>query len=654
MRRLSMQLSETTSNQFDLFYDKWSIDQFKQNKLKVLETPDLHLLFEPQETINVTYLSAFTAGWKNWRGNNADDAIYKVSKAINDIALTHLTDRLTVKTQLEKCNSLAPTTEKMKVIQIAIAELQTLSSNLENHETLVTEFNNKFYTNLSFCSNHQAVMQLATSRLKTFRDAQLNLTAILEKEISDNLLNIYKAVSNGSEVNKDFILQKYSQIQSMIDALPNEEMKKKYSQKLNMSLNSFYLIDLSHKLKGFGGGIKTPFFIETFLNDRGFDKNTINEKCENGRKVFQEYLKTVQDQQSESLSNISSPDLISMLENKILSLITQEFPELPSERLQTSLKAIWDCERYFQSLQKTVVNEQRKKFNDDLNSQNISENRKKIIESKIQQCTLLDYSLTVVNWSLLFLQPKDLKGSETDFLKMIEDLNDDIEYQKGYYSKEYLSSAMEATFKESNNWFERNKSKTLFTFDQGQWTGGRGGVCAAKNFRWIKMLIDKPDIVPKSYHDLENSSQNDIEEVGVSLRDRMDQSLYSLELFFSKNEILHIGESILKRDKMCAEYWGKADSIEELIERVNAGLTYNPYPRVILDIGAYGEESAHAMGMQIDHTRKLYRFWDVNTGFYSYESVENMKLEFQGYIRYLYENKFTSYQAYQYLRLGTN
>ena len=33
----------------------------------------------------------------------------------------------------------------------------------------------------------------------------------------------------------------------------------------------------------------------------------------------------------------------------------------------------------------------------------------------------------------------------------------------------------------------------------------------------------------------------------------------------------------------------------------------------------------HAMGMQIDDTNKIYRFWDVNTGFYQYESLDAMR-----------------------------
>lgn len=89
----------------------------------------------------------------------------------------------------------------------------------------------------------------------------------------------------------------------------------------------------------------------------------------------------------------------------------------------------------------------------------------------------------------------------------------------------------------------------------------------------------------------------------------------------------------------------------------------NHYPRPlgvddegIFDISIYhlgGNKSnkGHSLGMQIHPTQGLYRFWDVNSGFYEYNSLEELKANFEDYMVKFYKHTdYNSFTACQYTK----
>lgn len=61
----------------------------------------------------------------------------------------------------------------------------------------------------------------------------------------------------------------------------------------------------------------------------------------------------------------------------------------------------------------------------------------------------------------------------------------------------------------------------------------------------------------------------------------------------------------------------------------------------------------HVMGMQIDPTREIYRFWDVNSGFYSYPDLNTLKKEAETYMHDFYGKdeegvEYNDFRVWQY------
>ena len=58
------------------------------------------------------------------------------------------------------------------------------------------------------------------------------------------------------------------------------------------------------------------------------------------------------------------------------------------------------------------------------------------------------------------------------------------------------------------------------------------------------------------------------------------------------------------------------------------------------------EESAHALGLQIDEKNKVFRFWDVNSGMYEFDTLKDLEEAFTEYTEYVY-NEMKYVNCYQ-------
>lgn len=129
-------------------------------------------------------------------------------------------------------------------------------------------------------------------------------------------------------------------------------------------------------------------------------------------------------------------------------------------------------------------------------------------------------------------------------------------------------------------------------------------------------------------------------------------------------------KQILRKDHMQARRLIEArpSTMRALIENVMAANEKNSslleQSSGIFEIGIYrttteeGElirRDGHAIGMQIDRQSEVYRFWDVNSGFYSYPDFETFKRETEAYIREVYGKdkqgrEYNDFLAMQYYK----
>lgn len=137
--------------------------------------------------------------------------------------------------------------------------------------------------------------------------------------------------------------------------------------------------------------------------------------------------------------------------------------------------------------------------------------------------------------------------------------------------------------------------------------------------------------------------------IGVKPEDRRIQAQYIAEAFDDSTGA--IPKQVLAKDHMQVEPMlsSRPSTISELIERVVEKSEEDPFflrkSSGIFGIGIrreidyYDEKEyrdAHAVGMQIDQTSHVYRFWDVNSGFYSYPDLATLKREAEAYIQEYY------------------
>ncbi|MGH2612394.1 MAG: hypothetical protein ACRDFB_05030, partial [Rhabdochlamydiaceae bacterium] len=189
-------------------------------------------------------------------------------------------------------------------------------------------------------------------------------------------------------------------------------------------------------------------------------------------------------------------------------------------------------------------------------------------------------------------------------------------------------------------WQTTYAANCVFSFDQSTWGEQQifhEGVCAAINYRWIKKLMSQPLNPIKNYTDLEEKVapsifNMEIEQTPVLIHDRIVQSTYALDVGVSMRSTL------LKRDHLNAEVISN-HSISSFFD--------SKIPNGIFHLGIYEKKTdvfgqfqrwsgAHAIGLQIDSFNNLYRFWDVNHGFYEFSTLEKLKESFKSYLESYY------------------
>lgn len=267
--------------------------------------------------------------------------------------------------------------------------------------------------------------------------------------------------------------------------------------------------------------------------------------------------------------------------------------------------------------------------------------------------------------------------------------------------------------KSDTGWSERNAKYRLFEFDQSTWGDhhvlGRG-CCLMINYRWVKGVMKNPtqkfsrvdELDPElsrvspmplgkalvtvksadfqkmlkekeqqrawtgprtessanadvsmSGWDLSppESSSSDDDDAKVTAHDRFMQASRAVEFAKTDDRTVGVSDKAAQKDGFKKTHLvNRATSIVNMIDQL-----VNDQPQVLLtsggaiDIYMGASDSAHEIGMQIDQATNTYRFWDVNSGFYSYDTLDQLKKEMSSYLTDVYDDEFKKFYAIQYV-----
>ncbi|SCA64209.1 hypothetical protein SCG7086_CP_00030, partial [Chlamydiales bacterium SCGC AG-110-P3] len=185
--------------------------------------------------------------------------------------------------------------------------------------------------------------------------------------------------------------------------------------------------------------------------------------------------------------------------------------------------------------------------------------------------------------------------------------------------------------------------KLEFEYEQGQFDSQdifHEGVCAALAYRWLRYLLKYPS------KKINSSSQVDLDrELGqdynVKPEDRVLQARYGMELEKGGHSTVESGavpKSVTQKHGL--EYQslfateGLPDTMAWLISEltntdiVEGEMSNHPESLAaaggLVSVGISGAEGGHAVLMQIDPSREMYRFLDPNYGMVRFRSKERM------------------------------
>lgn len=276
-----------------------------------------------------------------------------------------------------------------------------------------------------------------------------------------------------------------------------------------------------------------------------------------------------------------------------------------------------------------------------------------------------------------------MQSSVANFDLFTDRLDEVLQKLSKFDFSDFLLSAYRDN-KQANDWLSNNEKYKVFAFDQNQWGSQyvlNKGVCMVLNYRWIKGLLKDPHKIISSLNDIDpnvmtNTSDKKVQNIPITAQDRKNQAEYSLGLSELKIKTpsgiknlgrihggLNIPPKMLKKDGLVETVLFSKEaamtSILELIDQLKKINRAANEPIGIASIpifhNVYNNQNhivksmeGHVMGLQIDEAAKIYRFWDVNKGFYAYPSLNELEKQLDAYMKQIYSGIYNSFNAVKY------
>jgi hypothetical protein len=655
-------------------------------------------------------------GWKTgiteWMvGQTNPASIYAVSEALNEKA-QHLLQQETVRAK-EALNTSHSLKERLATVKDCLAHLTNLKKNLRFHDVAIEHFNQRFIfgDKVVGCSNHQEILDQVRNKILELSELENKLHIELMKQQKEKIKLFNSALDqlqlnleNGLVMDKETLLRSYPQYLEKAGQLgvqDNERVMARLHQILNQAYLAHLLAQIDQKQ------MPVPKFIQILLPKLGVMGKAMQEAIVQAREQF---LAKLQKYQNTQKFSESPSEFVSQIQRDLFTVVTDQLS--PSHTQRGLVHGMFEKLYVFETETQAFMGKAEQKTRILLRDEIL--NFKVDSEQKNEQTILLEkwghisfpnpfvkalnQFLTQLDFNQIqsALQSEDAETCQANlvqlevvFQKMKERWSEkkiDRMYQeKGY--KMLLELIRKDSVTSTANWFEKNAHAQQFSFNQGQWGYQEilgEGVCCAINYRWIRYLLEKParritaeDRLVKPRQDAELVDQlmhsttyqkargiiSENHTSGVTAGDRMIQAASLLESTFDHIHTGGISKAILKRDHMTyQEFEEIAPTISEMIkivgEKHSEALNPNQGSGIFhivthkFDKRKNTLQDAHALGMQIDPTRDIYRFWDVNSGFYQYSSKREMTIAFEEYMKDAYSGEYNYFLVGQYNRLN--
>lgn len=495
-----------------------------------------------------------------------------------------------------------------------VAELKVLKENLEVHDRIIKTFNSRFF--LVSCPNHQVMESRLQDRIDELQREQF-------------LQRITREVESGMPIDRDNL--------PSIMKKANFLFKGKIPQEVERLLAAGYIQTLSDNIHS--GKVHIPEGFQ-FLGELPPDK------IEEGKRQFLAWLQVKLDQ--EIAHPTPTPVLVTVIQDHFIERVVATLSSgSPSLHLKEILKAIHQFElkvnREVRRAQGDVCELTQSTY--EATKDSLTPMHKQAYELYINTPTLIKpFPITELYRAAFASLPPHWQEA-IDAPQLLEKALESKLPDKTAFFDHYSSQMMEAIAAISQiKWFDVYGKYRLFAFDQSMYGLGAmlgEGTCLAITYRWNKLLQKDPTQPLRSADDLRESEFAHDTTEGISRRDRLIQAMHLVERF----RYTYVTQGILKQDGL-SEYPLFERSISKPFREVLGDLLKTEHRGVFMLNATDEQREGHAMGLQIDPVRNIYRFYDVNTGMYQFPSLEVLKEAAPSYIEELYPyfNRFNLVQ----------
>lgn len=691
----------------NLFGEVRSPEWFKEHELRA-ENDDV-IVIVPSSIPKPQPLPSFSIwdwgagifeGMKHWTGRKEDPTgIFAVSQTLDHIAKRLLQQASSKSKAALKNPSLD---QRLELVRESYQELKNLELNLKNHNAVVEEFNQRFFFKDAIvgCPTHAKILKQVEKKLSGLKKAVQDMEKMKKSEeikaFGKLIEELKQNLANGLQMTKEVLLTSYPLLLDRAKQLGLDSQKNMIVS-LNQLFNRSYIQYLVDSIKL--DQIPLPLSFENCFVKLGIDPEEAKKKISSGKNQLVKQLETYL---TDNELADPPPELAQKIQRNFLNMAASLLASGPQQAdvLRPFIEKIYHFEMDMQRLIIETEHEEKESIEEVFaEAVPTTEEDKKIKEIFLNKWRRHAFP------SILPDIMKEL-FSQIDFdVSNVQRLETVIQAAKKKWSKKKVSShylqqskkVFDIFIQEAKQlahiptWKEKNAHAQRFSFNQSAWGEQQifgEGACAAINYRWIRRLLQNPSLKITSVEDLNVSNKDEqimvkaliqseafkkatgenedfsIDFSEVKPEDRITQATYQVERRLGAPvKSGSIGTAILKRDHMRYEtlerYQPTIESlIDSLMEKHRSELTAHDTGGLV-DIGIYAFDpinkkfsNGHAMGMQIDPTRYLYRFWDVNSGFYQYSSLEEMKTAMKEYMDEFYEGEYNYFEAGQYSPLS--
>lgn len=509
-----------------------------------------------------------------------------------------------------------------------LSELKVLKQNLELHDRIIAVYNSRFFA-LS-CPNHQTVERKIEVRIKT-----------LEQEAF--LAQLKKDVERGMPFDRYNVPGWVKRAHTLF----NDELPEEF-----------------HRLIGLG-------YITTLYDNVQQERLTMPEifnhlvsyspeQLAHGKKQFLNWLETLYEQQI--ARPIPAEKLIDLIQDHFIDHVVDTL--IDEERAPQMRSILKELHRFEMNLNRRVDLAREEAWQETKSVYNGVKDtlpflRQQIFERFIQTPSFIQPFPRAKLYQEIFDSfPKSCLEQADASAQLHNVLMRKLPKKEAIFNYYFEQTLKAADAMKSIKWLDVYDARKIFDFDQANC--GRdlmlgGGTCMALTYRWNKHIQSLADKALTSVSDF--AEPDTIEEGSpITHRDRMIQALHSLDRIRSSL----VPSRILKLDGMMEQkIFTQAlekpfnEAFQELLDKKDSW----PDRQGVMMLSASDESNeGHALGIQIDTERSLYRLWDVNSGLYQFSSLSELHTASASYMEEFYPHlkKFNFFQHVKDPESGQN